>query len=74
MLSLRFWFVLMIQPTNVIGKPNPYGLDLLFRVARSRLSKPGIEDLARTSKGESLWEEPTYLHRINVSQKDKLLL
>src|SRR5690242_16117752 len=67
---LPFWFVLMIQVTNSVGKPNPHGLDLLFIVVVSRLNKPGVKELACLSKSESLWKEPTDYHWIGVRQQN----
>ena len=67
-LSLRFWFILMKEQTEVMGKSNPHGLDLPLRVARCRSRKPSVENLACTSKGEALWEEPTDLQWISISK------
>jgi len=70
MLLLNFWFVLMIQVKDPMGKPNPHSLDRLFIIAVSRLNKPGVKELACPGKSEALWKEPTELHRVGASQQE----
>jgi len=53
--QLLFRFALMIQITDAMGKPNPHGLDRMFIVVVSLLSKPGVKELAGLSKSEALY-------------------
>ena len=54
---LLFWFILMIQVTDVMGKSDPHGLKLLFMIAVTSLDKPGVKELACSSKAEALWKQ-----------------
>ena len=46
----RFVFILIVEITDVMGKPNPHCIDLLPAVGISRLHKPGIKKAACHSK------------------------
>lgn len=59
----------MVQQTEARGKPDPDGLDLSWRITRSCLSKPAIEQLARMSKGETVGKEPADLHWISSERQ-----
>ena len=67
-LASRFWGLLIIQQTEARGKTNPDGLDLSLRATRSCLSKPGVEQMACTSKGEAVGKEPTDFHWISIGK------